>query len=256
MSRSSFELFCFKVFGVQRSVWNCRFGAIRVFLLVVEFWSVLGLRVFVWIVLLRRLRCPEVGVGIPNLTSGHLRRDLELHVCLYFPWKTNNLHRFPSDLAFSDFVFQCTQHTQDARDIQGGQGIQDIQDTQHARDTRRLRDARGTHRIRDAILIFKCPEVGSCFLLSGASSKMMSSVSWFFFSLFVSMSFARPDVGRNFARVDLLETSRAGPHPEGSENCPNGSGVLRDRKTIRNDRSLDRNSNRIGPPPGPVNLAS
>ena len=110
-----------------------------------------GLRVFVWIVLMRRLRCPEVGVGILNLTSGHLRRDFELHVCLYFPWKTNNLHRFPSDFAFSDFVFQCTQHTQDARDIQGGQGIQDIQDTQHARDTRRLRDARSTHRIRDAI---------------------------------------------------------------------------------------------------------
>ena len=131
----------------------------------------MGLRAFVWIVSLRGLRCPEVGVGIPNLTSGHLRRDLELHVCLYFPWGTNNWHRFPPDVAFSDFVFQCTQHTQDARDIQGGQGIQDIQDTQHARDTRRLRDARGTHRIRDAILIFKCPEVGSCFLLSGASSK-------------------------------------------------------------------------------------
>ena len=193
-------------------------------------------------------------MGIPTLTSGHLRRDLELHVCLYFPWKTNNLHRFPSDLAFSDFVFQCTQHTQDARDIQGGQGIQDIQGTQHARDTRRLRDARGTHRIRDAILIFKCPEVGSIFLLSGASSKM--SLSLFFFSLFVSTSFARPDVGRNFARVDLLETSRAGPHPEGSENCPNGSGALRDRKPLRNDRSLNRISNRIGPPPGPVNLAS
>ena len=47
----------------------------------------MGLRVFVWIVLLRRLRCPEVGVGIPTLTSGHLRRDLELHVCLYFPWE-------------------------------------------------------------------------------------------------------------------------------------------------------------------------
>ena len=131
----------------------------------------MGLRAFVWIVSLRGLRCPEVGVGIPTLTSGHLRRYLELHVSLYFPWKTNNLHRFPSDFAFSDSVLQCSQHTQDARDIQGGQGIQDIQGTQHARDTRRLRDARGTHRIRDAILIFKCPEVGSCFLISGASSK-------------------------------------------------------------------------------------
>ena len=36
----------------------------------------LGLRVFVWIVLLRRLRCPEVGVGILNFTSGHRERDL------------------------------------------------------------------------------------------------------------------------------------------------------------------------------------
>ena len=40
----------------------------------------LGLRVFVWIVLLRRLRCPDVGVGIPNLTSGH--RDAYLYACI------------------------------------------------------------------------------------------------------------------------------------------------------------------------------
>ena len=82
------------------------------------------------------------------------------------------------------------------------------------------------------------------------------SLSLFFFSLFVSTSFARPDVGRHFARVDLLETSRAGPHPEGSENCPNGSGAFRDRKPLRNNRSLNGSSSRIGPPPGPVNLAS
>ena len=73
------------------------------------------------------------------------------------------------------------------------------------------------------------------------------SLSLFFFSLFVSTSFARPDVGRNFARVDLLETSRAGPHPEGSENCPNGSGAFRDRKPLRNDRSVNKSSHRIGP---------
>ena len=115
------------------------------------------------------LGVPERSISKP--TSGHLRCDPDLLVCLYFPWGTNNLHRFPSEFAFSDFVFECTQHTQDARDIQCGQGIRHIQDTQHARDTRRIRDARGTHRIRDAILIFKCPEVGSCFLLSGASSK-------------------------------------------------------------------------------------
>ena len=108
------------------------------------------------------LGAPERGSSKP--TSGHLRRDLELLVCFYSPWGTNNLHRFSSDFAFSDFVFRCTQHNQDARDVHGSQGVQDIQDTQHARDTRRLQDARGTHRIRDAILIFKCPEVvGSYF---------------------------------------------------------------------------------------------
>ena len=172
----------------------------------------MGLRAFVWIVLLRRLRCPEVGVGIPNLTSGHLRRDLGLHVCLYFHWKTNNLHRFPSDFAFSDFVFQCTQHTQDARDIQGGQGIQeDIQDTQHARATQRLRDARGAHRIRDASLFFKCPGVGSSFLLSGASSKNVLVVV-LLLPLRVDVARASGRVDRNFGRVDLLETSvRASP---------------------------------------------
>ena len=109
------------------------------------------------------LGAPERGSSKP--TFGHLRRDhLELLVCFYFPWGTNNLHRFSSDFAFSEFVLRCTQHNQDARDIHGSQGVRDIQDTQHARDTRRLRDARGTHRIRDAILIFKCPEVvGSYF---------------------------------------------------------------------------------------------
>jgi len=147
-------------------------------------------------------------------------------------------------------------HPRDAQDIQGSQGIQeDIRDTQHARATQRLRDARGPQRIQDASLIFKCPEVGSYFLLSGASSKMMS-LSSFIFPLFVSTSLARPDVDRNFARVDLPETSRSGPHPEGSENGPNGSGALRDRRRLRNDRSVNRNSHRIGPPPKSENLAS
>ena len=42
MPRSTLELFRFKVFGVQRSVWDYRFDAIRVVVLVVEVWSVHG----------------------------------------------------------------------------------------------------------------------------------------------------------------------------------------------------------------------
>ena len=90
-------------------------------------------------------------------------------------------------LAVSCFPMRST-HPRDARDVQGRQGIQeDDQDTHHhARDLRRLRDARGAHRVRDGSSIFKCPEVGWYFLLLGASSKTMSSVSRFFFSsLFV-----------------------------------------------------------------------
>ena len=43
-----------------------------------------GFRVFVWIVSLRGLRCPEVGVGIPNLTSGHRERDLRARAGTFF----------------------------------------------------------------------------------------------------------------------------------------------------------------------------
>ena len=75
-------------------------------------------------------------------------------------------------LAVSCFPMRSA-HPRDARDVQGGQGVQeDVQDTHHrARDFRRLRDARGAHRVRDGSSIFKCPEVGSCFLISRASSK-------------------------------------------------------------------------------------
>ena len=38
----------------------------------------MGLRAFVWIVSLRSLRCPEVGVGIPNLTSGRVGGYVEI----------------------------------------------------------------------------------------------------------------------------------------------------------------------------------
>ena len=85
---------------------------------------------------------------------------------------------------------------------------------------------------------------------------MMSS-SWFFLSLFVSTSLARLDVSIEISlawaspKCPVLGLARRVP-----KTAQMALGVFRDRKPLRNDRSVNRNSNRIGPPPGSENLAS
>ena len=54
------------------------------------------------------------------------------------------------------------------------------------------------------------------------------------------------------SRLDLPETSRSGPPPEGAENGSDRPGALWEPKPPRNDRSLNRNTDRIWPPPEPA----
>ena len=149
----------------------------------------------------------------------------------------------------------------DARDVQVLRGVQeDDQDTHHrARDLRRLRDARGARRVRDGSSIFKCPEVGSYFLLLGAFSKTMSSSC--------RGSSSRPSsCPRRRSRVRTRRSKFRSRGPPGNVPFRASPGGLRKRpkwlrgspgpNPPRNDRSVNRNSNRIGPPPKSENLAS
>ena len=107
---------------------------------------------------------------------------------LLYPRGTNDFHGFSSHFAFGRFVFSDALSTPKRRSRRPGRSGRSRRRSGHTSSRSRpcrLRDARGAHRVRDGSSIFKCPEVGSYFLLSGAFSKMMSSVSWFFSSLFV-----------------------------------------------------------------------
>ena len=161
MSRSRFGLFCFNVFGVQRSVQDFRFDVSG------GWFELLGLEVSGGLAFERRRRT-YWGVRHPNLAFLNGPLDTGYVIASYShafisSWEPMISMVFLRALlsAVSCFPMRST-HPRDARDVQGLQGVrEDDQDTHHhARDLRRLRGARGPQRVRDGSSIFKCPEVG------------------------------------------------------------------------------------------------
>ena len=129
---------------------------------------------------------PPPELGISKRTSGHRRRDRELLVCFYIHRGTNDFHGFSSHFAFGRFVFRCARHTQET--LETSRAVRAFKKTFMTRITLETFVAFETPEapiaFETGVRFLNCPEVGSYFLLSGASSKMMSS-SWFFSSLFV-----------------------------------------------------------------------
>ena len=162
------------------------------------------------------------------------------------------MHGFSSHFAFGSFVFQCAQHAQET--LKTSRAVRAFKKTFRTHSTLETHNAFMTPEAPDAFKaqfsFLKCPEVGSCFFT-------FRSVLGNDVLVVVHLLPLRVDV----VRASGCRSKFRSRGPPGNVPFRASPGRLRKRpkwirKPIRNDRSVNRNSHRIGPPPGPENLAS